>query len=66
LNIKSKEEMYARILSVNGGSSSIKFSIFKKNDQLILEFTGNMLRIGFPDAVLNVRDLKTGQLHQRS
>jgi acetate kinase len=58
--------MDARILSVNGGSSSIKFSIFKKNDQLISEFTGNMLRIGFPDAVLNVRDLKTGQLHQRS
>jgi acetate kinase len=53
--------MNARILSVNGGSSSIKFSIFKNKEQLISEYTGNIQRIGFPDTELRTRNSQTGQ-----
>ncbi len=58
--------MSDRILSVNGGSSSIKFSIFRKNEQLISAFTGSILRIGSPDAALLVRDSQTGQVYREN
>jgi acetate kinase len=49
------------ILSINGGSSSIKFSLFKKERQPVPLFSGNIHRIGVKDTELFVRDL----LHNR-
>jgi acetate kinase len=52
--------MNAVILSINGGSSSIRFSLFKKEKQPVLIYAGNIKRIGLDDAVLSVRDLSIG------
>jgi acetate kinase len=49
--------MSAVILSINGGSSSIKFSLFKKDEQPVPLFSGRIQRIGMNDAVLTVKDL---------
>jgi acetate kinase len=46
-----------RILTINGGSSSIKFALFEAGDspQRILE--GGIERIGLPEATLRVKGL---------
>lgn len=43
-----------RILTVNGGSSSIKFAIFEADDSLDLVLSGAIERIGFSDAEITV------------
>jgi acetate kinase len=43
-----------RILTVNGGSSSIKFAIFEADDSLDLVLSGAIERIGFSDARITV------------
>ena len=45
------------ILTINGGSSSIKFALFKTDDLLRRILTGVIERIGLPDAVLRVKGL---------
>jgi acetate kinase len=45
------------ILSINGGSSSIKFSLFKKEDQLVALFSGHIQRIGVNGTVLFIKNL---------
>jgi len=40
----------ARILTVNGGSSSIKFALFETGDSLQRVLAGSLERIGLPDA----------------
>ena len=40
----------ARILTVNGGSSSIKFALFEMGDSLQRVLAGSLERIGLPDA----------------
>jgi acetate kinase len=49
--------MSAVILSINGGSSSIKFSLFKKEEQPVPLFSGHIQRIGINDTVLFVKNL---------
>ncbi len=44
-----------RILTVNGGSSSIKFALFEIGDALERVLEGAVERIGLPDATLRVR-----------
>jgi len=44
-----------RILTVNGGSSSIKFAIFEAGDSLNLVLAGAIERIGFPNAAITVK-----------
>jgi acetate kinase len=58
--------MNERILTVNGGSSSIKFSLFEKRGQLILLFAGTIRRIGFNDAELFVKDSVNGQEYRKA
>jgi acetate kinase len=53
--------MNAGILSINAGSSSIKFSLFRKEDQPVLVFSGNIKRIGMKDAFLSVKHLPQEQ-----
>jgi acetate kinase len=43
-----------RILTINGGSSSIKFALFEAGDSLQKNIAGGIERIGLPDASLRV------------
>jgi acetate kinase len=47
----------ARILTINGGSSSIKFALFEVGDQLARMLEGAVERIGLPEATLRVKGL---------
>ena len=48
----------ARILSINGGSSSIKFALFEVGDSFQRILEGGIERIGTPEATLRVKGLK--------
>ena len=47
----------SRILTINGGSSSIKFAVFAAGDSLQRLLTGGIERIGLPKATLRVKGL---------
>ena len=44
-----------RILTINGGSSSIKFALFEATDPLLRILEGTIERIGLPEATLRVK-----------
>jgi acetate kinase len=46
-----------RILTINGGSSSIKFALFEAGDPLRRILEGGIERIGLPEATLRVKGL---------
>ena len=46
-----------RILTINGGSSSIKFALFEAGDSLRRILEGEIERIGHPEATLRVKGL---------
>ena len=53
-----------KILTINSGSSSIKFALFEADAKLKMELYGKIERIGLSDAVLTYQDLitdKTGK-----
>ena len=51
------------ILTINGGSSSIKFALFEAADSLRRILQGAIERIGLPEATLRVKGLEpSGQL----
>lgn len=43
------------ILTINGGSSSIKFALFEANDSLRRILDGGIERIGLPDAIFRIK-----------
>lgn len=45
----------SRILTINGGSSSIKFALFEAGDSLRRTMEGSIDRIGVPEATLRVK-----------
>jgi acetate kinase len=53
------------ILTLNAGSSSIKFALFATGDTLRRLVSGEVERIGSPDARIQVTDLVTGQTERR-
>jgi acetate kinase len=55
-----------RILTINGGSSSIKFALFEAGDTLKRLVEGSIERIGFPDAGLRVEGLNPADSISRS
>jgi acetate kinase len=44
------------ILTINGGSSSIKFALFEADESLRRILEGEMERIGLPEATLRVKE----------
>jgi len=46
-----------RILTINGGSSSIKFALFKAGDSFRRVLEGAIERIGLPEVTLRVKGL---------
>lgn len=51
-----------RILTINGGSSSIKFAVYTPDEPLLCGLHGHIDRIGSPDASLTFTDPVTAQL----
>jgi len=56
-NPSSAKPNHASVLTVNGGSSSIKFAIFEAGDSLRRILKGEIERIGLLDSVFRVKDL---------
>ena len=54
-----------RILTINGGSSSIKFALFETGDSLRRILGGGIDRIGHPGAALRVKGLNPGDNFSR-
>ncbi len=55
-----------RILTINGGSSSIKFALFEAGDSLRRILEGAIERIGLPEAALRVKGLDQADNFSRS
>ena len=53
------------ILTINGGSSSLKFALFRKAGSPIRVAGGVVDRIGLPETVMTVRDDETGACERR-
>jgi acetate kinase len=56
----------ARVLTINGGSSSIKFALFEAGDSLQRILAGSIERIGLPDATFGVKGLNKADNFTRS
>jgi acetate kinase len=56
-NVASMKPANPRILTINGGSSSIKFALFEPADSLRWILQGGIDRIGMPEATLRVKGL---------
>ena len=54
-----------RILTINGGSSSIKFALFEAGDSLRRILEGGIDRIGLPEAALRVKGLNRADSFSR-
>ena len=55
-----------RVLTINGGSSSIKFALFQVGGSLQRVLEGSMQRIGFPDATFVVKGSNKAESFTRS
>ena len=55
-----------RILTINGGSSSIKFALFEAGDSFRRILEGGLERIGLPEATLRVKGLDPADNFSRS
>jgi len=55
-----------RILTINGGSSSIKFALFEAGDSLRRILDGGIERIGLPEATLRVKGMDQADNFSRS
>jgi acetate kinase len=62
----SVKQAKASILTVNGGSSSIKFALFEVGDSLQRVLAGSIERIGLPDATFVVKGLNKTDSFTRS
>jgi acetate kinase len=51
------KQVKACILTINGGSSSIKFALFEAGDSLQRILAGSIERIGLPDSMFVVKGL---------
>lgn len=63
LNMKQSK---ASILTIKGGSSSIKFALFELDDMWLRVLTGSIERIGLPDATFIVKGVKPADNFSRS
>jgi acetate kinase len=55
-----------RILTINGGSSSIKFALFEASDSLQRIMEGGIDRIGLPEATFRVKGLNQADNFSRA
>ena len=57
MKTSSVKQAKASILTINGGSSSIKFALFEAGDSLRRILSGSIERIGLPESVFAVKGL---------
>jgi acetate kinase len=57
MEVSSVKQDKACILTINGGSSSIKFALFYADNTLRRNLTGSIERIGLPDATFEVKGM---------
>jgi acetate kinase len=57
--------MESRVLTINGGSSSLKFAVFAPGDPAVRLTTGAIERIGLPDPALRLVDAPSGRSDRR-
>jgi acetate kinase len=60
------EQANARVLTINGGSSSIKFALYQVGHSLQRVLEGRIERIGLPDATFVVKGLSQAESFSRS
>jgi acetate kinase len=65
-NQSTTKPTHATVLTINGGSSSIKFALFEAGDSLRRVLEGEIERIGLPDATLRVKGLNQADNFSRS
>ena len=65
-NGSSMKPANPRILTMNGGSSSIKFALFEAGDSLRRILKGGIERIGLPEATFRVKGLNQADNFSRS
>ncbi len=65
-NRSSVKPADSRILTINGGSSSIKFALFEAGDPLRRILEGAIERIGLPEAALRMKGLDPADNFSRS
>lgn len=58
---KTSAKSTSRILTINGGSSSIKFALFHATEKLDRTLSGKVDRIGLSDCTLNFQNFVTGE-----
>lgn len=56
----------AAVLTLNAGSSSVKWALFRAGSPPVRLAAGKLERIGLPDGILTVTDAATGQSHRRT
>jgi acetate kinase len=65
MNKPSMKPVNQRILTVNGGSSSIKFAVFEADGPLLRIIQGGIDRIGIADAIFHVKALNEADSFSR-
>jgi acetate kinase len=66
MEVSSVKQDKACILTINGGSSSIKFALFYADNTLQRNLAGSIERIGLPDAIFEVKGLTKADSFTRS
>jgi acetate kinase len=66
MEIASVKQAKASVLTINGGSSSIKFALFYADNTLRRNLAGSLERIGLPDATFVVKGLNKTDNFSRS
>jgi acetate kinase len=62
----SAKPIHASVLTINGGSSSIKFALFEARDSLLRILGGGIERIGMSETTLRVKGLNESDNFSRS
>ncbi len=63
--MSTKPDADESVLTINAGSSSLKFALFRRAEPLSRVLEGKFERIGLPAATMTVTDLITGRKSQR-
>lgn len=66
MEVSSVKQAKACVLTINGGSSSIKFALFEAGDSLQRILDGRIERIGLPEATFVVKGLNQADSFTRS
>jgi acetate kinase len=61
-----KNDLMPSVLTINSGSSSLRFALFKSDESLRQILTGKFDRIGLPDARLSFTDVTANQSDERT